>query len=497
MGEGNRSSARWWTLTLVAMAQLLVVLDGTIVNIALPSADADLGLGETNRHWVITAYLLTFGGLLLIGGRVSSAIGHRRAFVIGLVGFAVPSLIGGLAWSAEILIAARALQGAFAALLAPAALSLLSVAFTDPRERGRAFGVFAAVGAAGSAIGLLLGGALTDFASWRWCLYINVPIAVLVAIGATMIPRIPAVKLTGRLDVFGALLSAGGIAAIVIGISQLDSPNTSVPLVASLIAGGLVLLVGFVFVERAAADPILPLTIIKNSARAGSFISITLMFLAMFGFYLFMSYYMQSELHYSPLNAGLVLLIHAVAALVGSMVIAGRLLGRVSPATLVVTGLLAAAAGLTFLTFLDAQSTHVLLIYLVPAMILTGLGMGLVITPTASTATEGVAIHDIGAASATYNASQQLGAAIGVALLNTVAVISSNAYQTTSAAGDAAAAIHGYTTALAISVGILVAAAILAGILLRRKAHTPEGHAVAETEPHPLNEMNMVRLPPA
>lgn len=485
MEERKESTGRWWTLALVALAQLLVVLDGTIVNIALPSADAELGLGEANRHWVITAYLLTFGGLLLIGGRISSAIGHRRAFVTGLLGFAVPSLIGGLAWSAEILIAARALQGAFAALLAPAALSLLAMTFTEARERGRAFGVFAAVGAAGSAIGLLLGGALTDFASWRWCLYINVPIAVLVALGAAFIPRLPAVKQSGRIDVYGALLSAGGIAAIVIGISQLDGQQVSVPAVAGLIGGGLVLLVAFVLVERAVPDPILPLTILKYPARAGSFIAIALMFLAMFGFYLFMSYYMQAQLGYSPLNAGLVLLIHAVAALLGSMVIAGRLLGRVSPATLVVSGLLAAAAGLAVLTFLDAGLTNVLAIYLVPAMVLTGLGMGLVITATASTATEGVAVHEIGAASAAYNASQQLGAAIGVALLNTVAVISSTEYLATSAASDDGAIVHGYTTALAFSAGILVAAAILAGILMRRRNHSSSHHPLPEHQNEP------------
>ncbi|WP_193072421.1 MFS transporter [Brevibacterium sp. FME37] len=487
MEKREESSAHWWTLALVAMAQLLVVLDGTIVNIALPSADVELGLGEANRHWVITAYLLTFGGLLLIGGRVSSAIGHRRAFVIGLIGFAVPSLIGGLAWSAEILIAARALQGAFAALLAPAALSLLATSFTEARERGRAFGVFAAVGAAGSAIGLLLGGALTDFASWRWCLYINVPIAVIVALGAAVIPRMPGVKQAGRIDVFGALLSAGGIASIVIGISQLDGQQTSGPAVAALIGGGLVLLVAFVFVERAVDNPILPLTILTNRARAGSFIAIALIFLAMFGFYLFMSYYMQAQLGYSPLNAGLVLLIHALAALIGSMIIAGRLLGLVSPAALVVSGLLAAAAGLAVLTFLDAESTNVLPIYLVPAMVLTGLGMGLVIAATASTATEGVAVHELGAASAAYNASQQLGAAIGVALLNTVAVISSTAYQATGAASDDGAIIHGYTTALTVSTGVLVAAAILAGLLLRRRSSGSEHLPLPEHQTEPTH----------
>lgn len=462
-------AARRWTLPLVASAQLLVVLDGTIVNIALPSAQADLGLSDEMRHWVVSAYLLAFGGLLLIGGRISGAIGHRRAFVIGLVGFAVASFLGGLAWNPEILIGARAVQGVFAALLAPAALSLLSVSFTEPGERGRAFGVFAAIGAAGSAIGLILGGLLTEFASWRWCLYINVPIALLAALGAVLIPKVAPLPRTGRLDVLGTVLSAAGIAALVVGVSQIESQAGLTPGVIALLVGGIALLAVFVLVERTASSPVLPLSVLANRTRAGSFIAVALMFLAMFGFYLFMSYYTQSQLGYTPFQAGLVLLINAIAALIGSMFIAGRLLGRVSPAPLIVSGLVSAAAGMFIVTWIGAGTAHVLVLYLAPAMMLTGIGMGLVIAATASTATHGLHGHEMGAASAAFNAAQQLGAAIGVALLNTIAVMT--ATSDTAGTSNAEATIHGYTIALGVGTGILAAAAIIAGLLLRR-SHT-------------------------
>lgn len=467
-------SSRWWALVMVAAAQLLVVLDGTIVNIALPSADAELGLSADTRHWVITAYLLTFGGLLLLGGRISGAIGHRRAFVIGLLGFAAASLIGGLAWDPAVLIGARALQGVFAALLAPAALSVLTLSFVDPRERGRAFGVYAAVGATGSAIGLVVGSLLTELVSWRWCLYVMVPIAVLAALGAVLIPKMRAVSRTGRMDVLGPILSTIGIAAIVIGISMIEAQGGFTPLVLGLVAFGILMLVCFIFVERTAPNPVLPLSVLTERARAASFLAITLMFLAMFGFYLFMSYYTQTELSYSPIQAGAVLLIHAVAALIGSMLIAGRLLGRVPPATLIVAGLLAAAGGLFILTWLRADSPDIFVMYLLPAMILTGLGMGLVITPTASTSTQGLSGHEVGAAAATFNAAQQIGAAIGVAMLSTVSVLAGNAFADEHSANRVESVVHGYATALTVGTALLVIAAISTAIMMRRYSAKPQ-----------------------
>lgn len=477
-------TARTWTLPVVAAAQLLVVLDGTIVNIALPSAQGDLGMSDSSRHWAITAYLLAFGGLLLIGGRISGALGHRRAFAVGLVGFAAASALGGLATVPETLFAARALQGAFAALLAPAALALLTTTFTDPRERGRAFGVFAAIGAAGSAVGLIAGGLLTEYASWRWCLYINVPIAVLALVGTALVPKAPPLRGTGRLDVLGAVLSAAGFASIVYGFNEAEPRGWGSPVVLGLIAGGVLLLAVFASVERRVSNPLLPMRVLAHRVRSGAFTAITLMFLAMFGFYLFMSYYTQAVLGYSPVQAGLTLIINAVAALVGSMLIAGRLFGRVPSAALILPGLIAAAGGMFLLTGLEVQTANVLPLYLVPAMVLTGLGLGLVITPTAILATAEMQGHEIGAASATYNASQQLGAALGIALLNTVATSATASYSQANTASSAdAASVHGYTVALTVAACILIASVMITAPLLRTRRRTePE---LNEQQPEP------------
>ncbi|GAA2435787.1 MFS transporter [Actinomadura vinacea] len=476
---------RWWTLPIVSTAQLLVVLDGTIVNIALPSAQEALGMSDANRHWVITAYALAFGGLLLIGGRISGALGHRRTFTAGLIGFAAASALGGAAANPGTLFAARALQGVFAAALAPAALSLLATTFTEARERGRAFGVFAAVGAAGSAVGLILGGLLTQYASWRWCLYINVPFAVLAALGASVVPRDRPAR--GRFDVAGALLSAGGFASLVYAFNEAESLGWDSPTVIILLTCAALLLAAFAAVEKRSSRPLLPLRILLHRARAGAFIAITLMFVAMFGFYLFMSYYTQAVLGYSPVQAGLTLIINALAALVGSTLIAGRLHGRVTPMALIVPGLAAAAAGMLILTRLTPQSTDILPLYLAPALALTGFGLGCVLPPTAALATADIQPHDIGASSAAYNASQQLGAALGTALLNTIAASATASYLATRDTTPAAASVHGYTTALWAAFAILVVAACITTPLTwpRTKNETAEQRTAKEPTPLP------------
>ncbi|WP_243707953.1 MFS transporter [Micromonospora sp. KC606] len=477
----------------MAAAQLLVVLDGTIVNIALPSAQHALGISDAGRHWVITAYLLAFGGLLLVGGRISGALGHRRAFIVGLVGFAAASALGGLSVNPGMLIGSRAAQGVFAALLAPAALSLLTTTFTETHERGRAFGVFAAIGAAGSAVGLIAGGLLTEYASWRWCLYINVPIALLALLGTIFVPPDRPIRGAGRLDLPGALLSVAGLVASVYAFNEAEPHGWDSPRVLGLLACGVLLLAAFVVVEMRAPEPLLPMRVLVHRARAGAFISITLMFLAMFGFYLFMSYYTQAVLGYSPVQAGLTLIINALAALVGSTLIAGRLYGRVSPAALILPGLIAAAAGMLILTRLTAQTTDVLPLYLAPAMVLTGLGLGCVIPPTAILATTGMRGHDTGAASATYNAAQQLGAALGIALLNTIATSATAAYlRTTTAATPGAASVHGYTTALTVAFGILVATACVAAPLLIMRGPRQSHDRRDETTPHAQPAQDLV-----
>lgn len=494
MSAADNRTTRWWTLLAVSAAQLLVVLDGTIVNIALPSAQGALGMSDASRQWAITAYALAFGGLLLVGGRVSGALGHRRAFVVGLVGFAAASALGGAAANPGMLFGARALQGVFAALLAPAGLSLLTLTFTEPRARGRAFGVFAAVGAAGSAVGLVAGGLLTEYASWRWCLYVNVPLALLAVLGAAFVPRdrpaeahadgpaeahqkrpaeTPATR-GARLDVPGALLSAAGFAAVVYAFSEAEPKGWGSARVLALLAVGVALLAAFVAVELRAPRPLLAPRILLHRARAGAFLAVTLLFVAVFGFYLFMSYYTQTVLGYSPVEAGLTLIVNAFAALVGATFVAGKLHGRVRPVALVVPGLLAAAAGMLILTGLTQDSTHVFWLYLVPSLTLTGLGLGCVLPPTASLATAGMRGHEIGAASAAYNASQQLGAALGTALLNTVAASAAAAYADSHrGAAPTASVVHGYTSALAVGSAILLAAAGVAWALLGAGGRRP------------------------
>ncbi|WP_246019159.1 MFS transporter [Saccharothrix australiensis] len=457
---------RWWVLPVVCAAQLLVVLDGTIVNIALPSAQRELGLTDASRHWAITAYALAFGGLLLIGGRVSGALGHRRAFAVGLAGFAVASALGGLAADPVALFAARAGQGVFAALLAPAGLALLTTTFTGTRERGRALGVFAGVGAAGSAVGLVAGGLLAEHAGWRWCLYVNVSVALLALLGTALVPADRPSGRRGRLDVAGAVLSAAGFGAVVLACAEAGPRGWGSPVVLGPLAGGALLLAAFAAVEVRAADPLLPVRVLRHRARCGALLAITLVFVAMFGFYLFMSYYAQDVLGCTPVQAGLVLIVNALAAVVGSTV-AGRLHGRVPPAALVLPGLLAAAAGTAVLTRLPPQGVDVLWSHLLPALVLTGLGLGCVLPPTAALATSAVRPEDTGAASATYHAVQQLGAALGTALLNTVAAGAAGTHL--AAHPDAApveAQVHGYTTALTAATAILLAAVLVTAPLI-------------------------------
>ncbi|MFS7879130.1 MFS transporter [Streptomyces asiaticus] len=481
---GGAAAARrqWSTLLAVSAAQLLVVLDGTIVNIALPSAQSALGMSDASRQWAITAYALAFGGLLLIGGRVSGALGHRRTFILGLVGFAASSALGGAAVNPETLFGARALQGVFAAVLAPAGLSLLSTTFAEPRARGRAFGVFAAVGASGSALGLVAGGLLTEYVSWRGCLYINVPVALFALLGATRVPPDHPVHGDGRLDLAGALLSSVGFATMVYAFNEAEPLGWGSPRVLTLLTGSGLLLAAFAAIEARAPRPLLPMRMLLHRARAGALISIGLMFTAMFGFYLFMSYYTQTVLRYSPVQAGLTLMINALAALIGSTLIAGRLHGRLAPAALILPGLITAASGMFILTRLTPQSTHVLPLYLAPALVLTGLGLGCVIPPTAALATAGTRRADIGAASAAYNASQQLGAALGTALLNTIAAgATASSLLSARHTTPSSASVHGYTTALTVAFGILLAAACIAAPLTTtRRYPCTSGHGSPE-----------------
>jgi EmrB/QacA subfamily drug resistance transporter len=465
---------RWWGLVVIALAQLMVVLDATIVNIALPSAQRDLGMSDGNRQWVITAYTLAFGGLLLLGGRIADLVGRKRTFVIGLVGFAAASALGGAATGSGMLFAARALQGVFAALLAPSALSLLTTTFTDPKERGKAFGIYGALAGSGSAIGFIVGGLLTEYLNWRWCLYVNVPIAVAAVIGALVLLHDRPGHAGARLDVPGVLLGCGGLVAIVYGFSEAQPRGWSDPLVLTLIVGGVVLLAAFVWWQSRARTPLLPLHIVKDRNRAGCFLTMGLAVIGMFGLFLFMTYYLQVVLAYSPVRTGLAFLPMTAAIIVGSTQISARLMNHVAPRMLMAPGMVLAAGGMLILTRMTVHSSYTTEI--LPALLLMGLGMGLTFMPVFSTATAGVAPQDSGVTSATVNTAQQVGGSIGTALLNTIATTSSTAYVGAHLAGSSQKAlivkegvVHGYTVAIWWAVGIMLLAGLVAALMVTTK----------------------------
>jgi EmrB/QacA subfamily drug resistance transporter len=491
----NRPSPnRWLTLTTVALAQLMVILDSTVVNIALPSAQADLGFTNGDRQWVVTAYSLAFGSLLLLGGRIADLIGRKRAFVIGLIGFAVASALGGAAPDFGLLVAARALQGAFGALLAPTALSVLTTTFTIPKERARAFGIWGAIAGAGGAIGLLLGGFLTQDINWRWNLYINVGIAIVALVGSFFFVQSSArVGERPKLDIPGTLLVSGGLFFLVYGFSNAETDGWgNADSWGMLIASG-VLLIAFVLWIRRATHPLLHLSVILDRNRGAAYMSILLAAVGMFALFLFVTYFLQTGLHYTPIQTGLSFL-----PMVGMLVVAAQLgtnllVPRLGPKVLVPIGMLIAASGMLWLTNLSLTSSYIPDV-LLPLMVL-GFGMGTIMPASMQTATLGVDRQYAGVASALVNTSQQVGGSIGTALLNTLAASAVTAYIVDHAPATpsviAEAAVHSYALVYWVAAGVFTSGAIMAALLFRRRgqglalhnAHQQAPARTTETEP--------------
>ncbi len=446
----------------------MVVLDATIVNIALPSAQADLGFSNASRQWVITAYALAFGGLLLLGGRLSDLFGRKWTFIAGLLGFACASAIGGSAQSFEVLVLARALQGAFGAILAPAALSILTTTFTDPEERGKAFAIFGAISGGGAAVGLLLGGILTEYLSWRWCLYVNLLFAIPAALVALWLIKNVAAAAHAELDIPGTILGCGGLLLVVFGFSKAETAGWGAPVTLAMLGGAVVLLVLFFLWLRRATHPLLPLRIVEDRNRGGSFLTILIAGLGIFGVFLFLTYFMQQNLGFTPIQAGLAFLPMPICIVTASIIAQTRVLPKTGPRPLIVTGMLFGAAGMTFLAQLDSGSTYVSNV--MPGIIILGLGFGMIFATAINTATLGVMPQDAGVASALVNTCQQVGGAAGTALLSTIAATSTAAYITSnghSRETAAAAAIHGYTVAFWVSAAIFLLGAIVGAVLLR------------------------------
>ncbi len=460
---------RWWILVVLGIAQLMVILDGTIVNIALPSAQHDLHFSNADRQWVVTAYSLAFGSLLLLGGRIGDMIGRKRALVIGLVGFAMASAIGGASVNFSMLVIARTVQGAFGALLAPSVLALLTTTFTDPDERGRAFGIYGALAGAGGALGLLLGGILTSYASWRWTLYVNLVFAVSAIVGALLWLSNDEGADHDPLDLPGLFLVAGGLFSLVFGFSHAETTAWRNPFTIGFLVAGVVLLVVFAYVETKAKYPLLPPRVVLNRTRGGSLLALLLASIGIFGVFLFLSYYLQGTLGFSPVKSGVAFL-PMVAALAATAQVSNRfLLPRFGPKPIVPIGLLACAAALFGLHLVGLHSSYVS--HVLPYLIVLGIGFGLSVASAFSTGTIGLAPQDAGVGSATLNTAQQVGGSIGTALLNTLAAGAATSYLVGRALTPAnlqAALLHSYTTAFLWSSLIFVAGAVVAGLVLQR-----------------------------
>jgi len=440
----------------------MAVLDASIINVVLPQAQ--LGIGDADRHWAFTAYAAAFGGLLLLGGKIADMNGRKRTMIASLLGFALASMAGGLAGSAGMLFAARAVQGAFAAALAPSALALVSVSFTDPGERAKAFGVYGAVQGTGGTIGLILGGVLAEYAGWRWCMFINVPIAIFAA--AAAVPTVRESRAGGhRHDVAGAALATTGAATLVFGFTFAAQPAAGwlAPGTLLSLAAAAGLLAGFVAVQAHSRDPMLPLRIIADRNRAGAYVAAALIGAGMFGALLFLTYHLQVNLRCTPLQAGIAFLPFS-GGIVLSATVAGSILPRTGPKPVMLAGMLLAIPGMLWLTALGPASSF--LTTVLPAEALMAAGLGLVFVPMNSTALAGIDPGDAGVASALLNAAQQLGGALGVALLNTLCT-SGIAVHLAQAPGDAAgAAFAGYRIAFGVSGGLFIAAGLVIAALI-------------------------------
>lgn len=462
---------RWWILAVLSVAQLMVILDGTIVNIALPTAQHALRFSDADRQWIVTAYSLAFGSLLLLGGRVSDYIGRKNALIIGLAGFAGASAFGAAAQNFTMLVVARTIQGVFGALLAPAVLALLTTTFTDPDERGKAFGIYGAVAGAGGAIGLILGGFLTTYASWRWTLLVNVIIAAVTIAGSLAWLRHDAPADRDPIDLMGALTVTVGLFALVFGFSHAETTNWGNHYTVGSFVVAALLLGTFFFAEGRVKFPLLPLRVLEDRNRGGSLFSMLVAGVGMFGMFLFLTYFLQGTLHFSAMKTGF-----AFLPMIFSLVITAQLsnivlLPKLGPRPLIPLGMVMASIGLFWMTGITITSSYSSSV--LGPLIVMGLGVGFIFAPAFNTATLGVAPHDAGVASALVNTSQQIGGSVGTALLNTLAASAASAYlvgKSPTALNQGIAAVHSYTTSFMVSAWVFLGGAIVTAVILRSGA---------------------------
>jgi EmrB/QacA subfamily drug resistance transporter len=480
---------------------LMVILDSTIINIALPTAQRDLHFSNADRQWVVTAYSLAFGSLLLLGGRIGDTVGRKRALVVGLIGFAVASAVGGASVDFAMLVTARTVQGAFGALLAPSVLALLTTTFTDPGERGQAFGIYGAIAGAGGALGLLLGGILTSYASWRWTLFINLVFAATAIVGALLWLKKDEGADHDPLDLPGLLLVSGGLFSLVFGFSHAETTAWGNPVTIGFLLAGVILLAAFAYLETRVRYPLLPPRVVLNRTRGGSALVMLIASVGIFGVFLFLTYYLQGTLGFSPVRTGIAFLPLVVALAAAAQVSNQVLLPRFGPKPTVPVGLLVCAGALFGLHLVGLHSSYVS--HVLPYIVILGVGFGLSVAPAFSTGTLGLAPQDAGVGSATLNTAQQVGGSIGTSLLNTLAAGAATSYLVGRALTPSnlqAAVLHSYTTAFLWSALIFVGGAVVAGLVLQRgtlsalAAEPPMATAEPELEEAPRVDVQRVRI---
>ena len=466
--DNPHHARRWLILGIIGLAQLMVVLDATIVNIALPSAQESLGFSNDNRQWVVTGYALAFGSLLLLGGRLSDLIGRRPMFIVGLLGFAAASAAGGAAQSFELLVSARVAQGVFGAVLAPAALSLLTVTFTDAAERARAFAIFGAIGGGGGAVGLMLGGALTEYLWWRWCLYVNIFFALVAVLGALILLKPQARPEDAKgIDVPGTLVVIAGLVSLVYGLASAEANGWSSATTLVCIVLGLALLAVFAVIENRVREPLLSMHILWDRTRGGSFLTLSIIGIGMFAVFLFLTYYVSLTLGYTPVRTGSSFVPMILAIMLAATGSSG-LVARIGPRVPIFAGLLLAAVGMVLFAQLELTSSYAANI--LPGLVITGLGIGLSVAPALGAATSGVEPEHSGVASALVNTVQQIGGSVGIAVLSAFAATAASDYlhgKPATAANQALAALHSYTTVFWWAAGLVAVGAVLCGALLR------------------------------
>ncbi|HWE65677.1 MAG TPA: MFS transporter [Acidimicrobiales bacterium] len=479
---------RWLILLVVLIAQVMILIDATVINVALPSAQKSLHFSTANREWVITAYVLAFGSLLPLGGRLADLLGRKKMFLLGLVGFGLFSAVAGAAPDTAVLLIARTLQGVFAAVLAPTAVSMIAVTFTDPGERNKAFAIFGAGSGSAGALGLLLGGVLTSYVNWRWTMFVNVAFAAAAIVGALALMTNSADPRRPRLDVPGTILVSGGLFLLVFGGAKAETDGWGASITIASFVVGLVLLAGFILVERRASYALVPLRVLTNRNRGASYLALGLSNASLFAVFLFLTYYFQEILGYSPVKTGLLFLPVPLSIGVAATITQAKLLPLLSTRSILAGGMTLSAIGVGLLTQVGVQGDYVA--WVLPSLVLMGAGFGPAFVVAIAMGSVPDHPEDAGTAGSMNNVSQQIGAALGIALISTIVASATTSYlhahAPTNSSTLAHASVHGYRAGSWWAAAIFLAGAVICSAVVKPKIYLSDAattEAVEETIP--------------